>query len=377
MRRVRVLAPYFAPAVDGGGPIRTLGALVRTAPADVALEVVTRDRDLGAAERLVVPTCPVVDGAVTIRYLDTRGVSGAWSLVGALRARPAPELTYVNSVFDARFSVLPLLLRRFGVMRSRRVLLAPRGELDPGALALGNRKKRCYLRAARALGVFHGVTWHASTEDEADHVRAAVGGRTRVVVRENETSLPDRARRRAPERGEVLELVTVGRISPKKRTHLLIEALADVRRRVRLQVVGPAIDTAYARRCLDAARRLPTNVEVAFTGTLEHDDVLECIARSHAMVTATAAENFGHTVAETLSVGRPVLLPDTTPWSDRVRDGGGAVVDDGAWTATIESWAAMPAPELARRAGAAADVYDRWRSTVQQPHVFDLVFGDD
>ena len=90
------------------------------------------------------------------------------------------------------------------------------------------------------------------------------------------------------------------------------------------------------------------------------------------MVTATAGENFGHTIAEALAVGRPVLLSDTTPWSARVEAGGGEVVADDDWAATIDRWASYSGEELASRAARAASSYDVWRSTPPEPHVFEL-----
>ncbi len=187
--------------------------------------------------------------------------------------------------------------------------------------------------------------------------------------------LPERSTRPRRPRSDRLELVTVGRISPKKRLHLLIEALGAVHRPVRLTVVGPADDDAYARRCRDAASRLPAHVSVRFTGSCAHDAVLDEVRRASALVTATAGENFGHTIAEALATARPVLLSDTTPWSDRVRAGGGSVVPDDGWSAAIDQWAGFDDDELDRRSAAAADVYDAWRAGDPAPHLFTLVTG--
>ncbi|QWS32815.1 glycosyltransferase [Curtobacterium aetherium] len=373
MTTIRVLAPYFAPAVDGGGPIRTLDALTRTAPADVSVTVVTRDRDRGHSARLPVPSDPVRDGARCVHYVDTRGLRGLTRLASAIRRRPSPDVLYLNSVFDSRFAVLPLVLRRLGLARPACTLLAPRGEFDEGALAIKRSKKTVFLTLAKSVRLFSGVVWHASTPLEANRIKEVVGGDAEVVVRENETSLPQRAERVPLPRSSRLELVTLGRISPKKRTHLLIEALARVDRPVRLVVVGPDDDAAYARRCRSAAAALPRTVSVEFRGSLPHGAAMEALIQAHAMVTATAGENFGHTIAEALAVGRPVLLPPTTPWTDRVRAGGGTVVDDDAWAAVIQRWADRDHTELERRSSAAADGYDAWRASDADPHVFDLI----
>lgn len=372
MTTVRVLAPYFPPAVDGGGPIRTLDALTRTAPEQMDIEVVTRDRDLRSAVRLDVPRSVVVSSGRRIHYLAAHGVPGIIRLANAVCQRPHPDLTYVNSVFDPRFGVLPVLLHRLGRTRNGRLLIAPRGEFDPGALALKRAKKLRYLAVARATGVFRGAVWHASTELEATNIRRAVGDDVHIVVRENETTLPTTAVRVPVTESDRLELVTVGRISPKKRTHLVVEALAHVTRPVRLVVIGPVDDAAYGRRCAAAADGLPEHVRVEFRGSRSHGAVLDAIGAAHAMVTATAGENFGHTIAEALAVGRPVLLPDTTPWSARVTAGGGEIVADDAWSSTLERWASESVDQLARRAQDAADAYDAWRSASPAPHVFEM-----
>jgi glycosyltransferase involved in cell wall biosynthesis len=373
MTTVRVLAPYFAPAVDGGGPIRTLDALTRAAPEDTAVTVVTRDRDRGHRERLPVPAEPVQDGARRVHYIDARGLSGLVRLTSSIGRRPAPDVLYLNSVFDSRFAVLPLVLRRLGLVRPGCVLVAPRGEFDAGALALKRSKKVVFLAVASAMRLFTGVVWHASTPLEAARIRDVIGSDATVVVRENETSLPGRAVRTPLPRSSRLELVTLGRISPKKRTHLLIEALAHVGRPVRLVVIGPEDDEAYARRCRAAAAALPDGVSVEFRGSLSHDAAMQALTQAHAMATATAGENFGHTIVEALAAARPVLLPATTPWTDRVRAGGGAVVTDDGWIEAIRTWADRDQADVEARSATAADAYDAWRATTDGPHVFDLV----
>lgn len=375
MTTVRVLAPYFPPAVNGGGPIRTLEALVRSAPDAVELDVVTRDRDLCSDVRLDVPRTARLPGDRLVRFVDTRGVHGTVRLAAAMLARPRADLTYVNSVFDPQFGVLPLGLRRCGLARRGRLLIAPRGEFDPGALALEQAKKQRYLDVARVSGALRGVIWHASTELESANIRRVVGDDAQVIVRENETSLPAAAEPVPLRASDRLELVTVGRVSPKKRTHMVVEALAQVTRPVRLVVVGPIDDPAYGRRCRAAAAGLPEHVQVDFRGAQSHRAALDAIRDAHALVTATAGENFGHTIAEALSVSRPVLLSDTTPWSKRVVTGGGEVVPDGAWAATLDRWAGESTDQRRRRARDAARAYDAWRSTPTAPHVFETALG--
>lgn len=370
---VTVMAPYFVPAVDGGGPVRTLDALTLAAPDHFDVRVITRDRDLGARERLPVPRRARL-GRRSVHYIDTRGVVGCVRLARALRTG-RPDIEYLNSVFDARFSILPLLLRRMGLHRSGTLVLAPRGEFDPGALAIRSGKKRLYLHAARALGLFRNVVWHASDETEAGNVRSVLGADTRIVVRENETRLPPRADHSTPPETDDLRLAVLGRIAPKKRVHLLLEALIALAPTtpITVQIIGPTDDLAYARRCRSLADRLNDSVTVEWIGSVPHERVLALLSQAHALVSPTAGENFGHTIAESMAAGRPVILSDTTPWSARVSAGGGTVVGNdsvSAWAHVLAAWARMPHAERVERASQAADAYERWRAGASAPHVF-------
>lgn len=370
---VTVMAPYFVPAVDGGGPVRTLDALTLAAPDHFDVRVITRDRDLGARERLSVPRRARL-GRRSVHYIDTRGVVGCVRLARALRTG-RPDIEYLNSVFDARFSILPLLLRRMGLHRSGTLVLAPRGEFDPGALAIRSGKKRLYLHAARALGLFRNVVWHASDETEAGNVRSVLGADTRIVVRENETRLPPRADHSTPPETDDLRLAVLGRIAPKKRVHLLLEALIALAPTtpITVQIIGPTDDLAYARRCRSLADRLNDSVTVEWIGSVPHERVLALLSQAHALVSPTAGENFGHTIAESMAAGRPVILSDTTPWSARVSAGGGTVVGNdsvSAWAHVLAAWARMPHAERVERSSQAADAYERWRAGASAPHVF-------
>src|SRR5699024_4871841 len=104
---------------------------------------------------------------------------------------------YLNSLFSPRYSLLPMLLKRLGFWKKGTLLIAPRGELDPGALALKARKKRAFLIAFKLLRFHKTALWHASTPLEEAQIKNQFGEVT-TLVRENETSLPQQAFIRPP-----------------------------------------------------------------------------------------------------------------------------------------------------------------------------------
>lgn len=367
--RVLVFGPLYPPAFRGGGPIRSLEAFVATAPRGMRLHLVTGDRDLGADERLPVPrNIWIRDGAAFVRHVDRRdpiAILRAAASVGPV------DVVYVNGCFDRSFA---MLARAWSRSRGLPTVVAPHGELDPGALAIHTRRKRAFLAATAAIGLDRGVLWHASSPREAHDIRAAVGASAQVVVSENPHGLPPLADRRASSGGP-LRIAYVSRITPKKRLHALLEALAQVQADWRLDIVGTEEDAAYVARCRALATAPGMRDRVRFVGAVQPASVHEVFAEHDLFALPTAGENFGHVIAESLAASCPVLLPDTTPWTRRVDDGGGEIVpslDAEAWATTIEAWARLDADARTARRDAAADVYESWRAQ-SAPHLLELV----
>lgn len=374
-QRHKVVIPtdFYVPAFLGGGPIQTLKALIEESPTHFDTQVICANHDLGQSE-------PLTDRPNEWRQVDRARVryvqGGLKALLDAFRSASDADLVYLNSLFSPQYSVLPLMLRSFGRWRDAEVLIAPRGELYPGALAQKPRKKQLFLRAFRALGLHNKVMWHASTDDEAQQIRSLFGRRSRVLVRENETSLPKVAHQRTGRGEGPLRAIFASRLHPKKGLHILLEALADVTEPMQLQVVGAFADAEYELRCRAIIRALPDHVSVEFTGSATREVVLQRMHGADLMTFPTTGENFGHVIAEALSESCPVICSDHTPWSETLISGGGGVVSPNtpeAWTTAINDFAAA-GPEAWREAAErAGESYRDWRNEPKGQHVFELV----
>lgn len=374
--RVVVFTHFFPPAVKGGGPLRTVDALIRTAPSDFEISVITSDRDLGERGRLPVRRNTWVrSGSRRVFFASSDRLFLFLALVRRAAAT-TPELVYVNSFFDPLFGLLPLFTTR----RSQ-LLVAPRGEFGVAALASKSAKKRLVMALFRLTGRHRRIIWHASSDRERRDIARCWGPAARTVVRENETRLPARAYRvsvpvqSAPAETSRLSVAVVGRIVPTKGLDLLLRGAARVTRHLDLHVYGNREDEAYASRCDELASRLPSHVTVHFHGSLDHSTLQKRLVEHDAMATATLGENFGHVIAESLAAGVPVVMADVSPWTPRLLAGGGVVVPDNtveAWSAVLEGLAGETEDErLARRDGA-ADVYDAWRRGPAPEHVFTM-----
>ena len=298
--------------------MQSIAGLVEALHDEFDFRIVTLDRDLGESVPYenVSPDLWTRHEGVAVRYLSPRGAAPL-ELMRLLRASDC-DLLYLNGVFSRRFSMLPVFLLRLGLIPTVPLLVATRGELSAGALALRPRRKRMFLRLANAFGFYRDVHWLASTALEADEIRAAFPRAGRIgVAMDFAPAAPDRASSPADaveKRPGRLSAVFISRISRKKNLVGALAALAAVKGEVQFSIYGPAEDPSYFEECERLIARLPANIQVRYMGTVLHEDVKATFARHDLFLFPTHGENFGHVIYEALSAGCPVLLSDRTPW---------------------------------------------------------------
>ena len=49
---------------------------------------------------------------------------------------------------------------------------------------------------------------------------------------------------------------------------------------------------------------------------VEHDEITKVLSNYHMFFMPTVGENYGHSIAEALCCGVPVIISDKTPWTD-------------------------------------------------------------
>lgn len=314
--RILTLTDYYLPGFKGGGALRTLANMVERLGSEFDFRVVTRDRDLGDAAPFhgVSPREWREVGRARVLYAPPRAP------LPLLLRGVARDVVYLNSVFSARFGIVPLLAERAAAGAT--VVLAPRGELSPGALSLKPAKKRAFLAAARALRVHRRVLWQASSAVEADEVRRWFGAEARVRVAPDLVDAAPSPYFAPPAKapGE-LRVAFLSRITRKKNLAGAISLLARVRGEVTLTVYGPVEDARYWDECRAAAATLPAGVRMEYAGAVPHDGIAGALRANHLFFLPTLGENFGHVVLEALRAGCPVLLSDRTPW-ERLEEAG-------------------------------------------------------
>jgi glycosyltransferase involved in cell wall biosynthesis len=194
--------------------------------------------------------------------------------------------------------------------------------LKPSALAQKSWKKRPILVMLRAIGLVRKITFHATSTDEVNEVRAAFGA-VSVVLLNNVPCVPLKHPAAHSRSAEVLQLCFLGRVHPIKNLLWLLESMKAIDCRCHLVVVGPIEDQRYYEQCLRAVEQLPSSVTVEFVGAKTEAEVRELLLASDTMILPTLGENFGHAIFESLAVGTPVIISDQTIWRGLVEQKAG------------------------------------------------------
>lgn len=364
---ILTFAGGYLPGFKAGGPIRSLANMANQLGDEFDFRIVVPDRDLG--DRSAYPSVDVdrwntVDKAQV--FYRSPGAAGWRAFVAALQEVDY-DLIYLNSFFSPDASLRPLLYRRIGKLRKRPVLLAPRGEFSPGALALKPIKKRAFLKLAEAIGLHSETLFQASSEHEAADIRRVITA-TRILISSNISATSDLQRNdceppnRASNRrsGDPLKGVFLSRISPKKNLAGALSMLAQVSCPVAFDIYGPIEDQTYWAQCLKLKAALPPHVTVQYHGELRPEAVETVLPAYDFFFLPTLGENYGHVIREALSAGLPVLISNQTPWRNLAAASAGADLPldqpeafvawiEALWRLEPEDWPAIK--DAARRLG--------------------------
>ena len=308
---------HYLPGSKSGGPLVSVRNICDGLCSEFDFKLLTADRDLGdTASYPDVSTATWYGvGNAQVNYLspserDFRAICRAIS-------QTEHDLLYLNSFFASWATIFPLLGRQLGLVPRKPLLLAPRGEFSKGALALKANKKKAYLLAAKHLGLLRDVQWHASTEFEAEDIARTIGTDAQIFIASDLPDQPPAVLPDGPRDGDpVLHIVFLSRISPKKNLEYAIDTLTHARVRVQFNIYGPAEDLDYWTRCQAKLKAMPRNVTWTYHGAVPPDEVPNIMRSNDLFFLPTHGENFGHVIAEALSMGTRVLLSDQTPWRE-------------------------------------------------------------
>lgn len=312
-KTILILCDWFLPGYLAGGPIQSIATLTKQLGNDIDFKIITTDRDFKsnkAYNNIEINTWTTFEGR-TVFYISPENMNSEFIL--NLIQNTSHDTIYLNSLFSKHFAVNPLRWKKQGKLKSQ-IVLAPRGMLRDGALAVKPLKKQLFLMYAKIFGLFKNIYWQSTSFDETNEIKKRIGGNVSIAEVSNFPTISNETFTIEKTRG-VLRLCFIARILEIKNLNFAIDVLKEIKTtHIIFDVYGPKEDMDYWQLCEQNAKQLPGNIEFKYHGVLTPSQIGETISKYHALFLPTHTENFGHIIVETLQNARPVIISDQTPW---------------------------------------------------------------
>lgn len=313
-KTILLFIDWYLPGYKAGGPIQSCANLVAHLQDDFNFKIVTRDTDYcetNPYEGIESNTWITINAHVQVYYFSAGSLNkkNIYNLIESTTY----DWVYLNGVFSYFFTIVPLFY--FRKKKDAKIIVAARGMLAKGALAIKNKKKQLFLQFANLLKLFKQVVFHATSEAEGQDIIAVFGAKSNIKIAGNlskkiafETFEP-----KEKEAGK-LKLINVARVAPEKNLKFALELLKQCKSPIQFDFYGPVYEDAYFNACKTIIEQFPSHITANYKGVLPNAEVYNTLKNYDAMFMPTLGENFGHIILESLMASCPVIISDQTPW---------------------------------------------------------------
>lgn len=315
VKRLVIFYEYFPPAYQSGGITRSISNLSLFLCQFIEVYVFTSNRDLKSKKELGVITDTWLKYESNLFVFYSKSGNSRRKYIRIELERIKPDIIYINGLFTPAFSFFPLLLKE-KLSKEIKWVIAPRGMLQQGTLAVKPIKKRIYLNTMKVLKLFEGLIWHATEKQEKEDIVKFGIDKKAIRIASNIPAIVEPPQIHLPKKRNEIRLVFLALISPVKNLDFLVDILSEMPSTisVTLDIFGPIKDPNYWKQCLTSIESLPSHIKVNYKGQIKPEESHQVLISYHAMSLLTKGENFGHSIFESLYAGTPVLISDKTPW---------------------------------------------------------------
>lgn len=308
--KILIVLTGFLPGKKYGGPPISVDNFCSLMKEDECY-IVTRNHDMGEQEVYKDISSGWNDrGNCKVLYLSD--AEYGYKKYKKVIEEIGPDIIYLQGLFQNCIIPCLFLAKEYNIP----VLLAPRGELCKGAFKK-KYKKIPYIWFLKLFHLIDKVHFQSTSEEETEAIAEHLGVNQECIhFLTNVPSIPKKDYPVPYKEPGMAKFVFISRIVRKKNLKTAISYFRDIEGDVTFDIYGPIEDKEYWAECQEEIRVLPSNVKVNYCGLLSHDQIHETFAKYHAFLFPTLSENFGHVIAEALSVGCPVIISDQTPWND-------------------------------------------------------------
>lgn len=309
MKILIVMSGFFPGQKYGGPPVSVDNFCTLMKEHDCY--IVTRNHDMGESTPYSNVTSGWNDrGNCKVQYLTDKeyGYKKYEDVIKEIH----PDIIYLQGLFQ--YCVIPCLF--LAKKYNTPVLLAPRGELCTGAFKK-RYKKIPYIIFLKMFGLLKNVKFQSTSEEETDGIMKRLSvEKERIYFLSNIPSIPANKTFKTEKKSGEASFIFLSRIVPKKNLLSAINYMTEIKGKVQFDIYGALEDPAYWEECQKRISQLPDNIKVEYKGLVSHDQVHDTFRKYDAFLFPTLSENYGHVIAEAMSVGCPVIISDQVPWVD-------------------------------------------------------------
>lgn len=339
-KNIIIFAPFYEPGFIAGGPIKSISNIVDGLNSEYKFYIFTRANDLNSRQNYKgIKLNKWNQHNNSDVFYSNSLIFRFFSLLRLLNNKNI-EFIYLNSLYSFHFSIIIVLINFFF---GRKILLAPRGELSPGAQFINKRKKIFFNFIINYSSLYRNCLWHVTSEYEKVDVLSVLKVDVNKIFIAN--NIPSKVPLNKPKfvlNTNSLNLVFYSRISPKKNLVFILKCLSKLKSKVVFDIYGPIEDLKYWNICELEILKLPIHISVNYKGVVTPNNLGVTLINYDLFVFPTFGENFGHVIYESLISGLPVLVSKSTPWCDKNYNIITTLdLDLNIWTQELNIWASF------------------------------------
>ena len=322
-RTILIFIGHYLPGTKSGGILRSVENMVSILGNKYKFKIITRDKDVNSNEtykNIKINKWNQV-GNAEVFYLN-EDKSKFKNLIALINAT-SHDFLFINSFFD-KLSIKIIFANKLKKLPSQHIIISPRGEFAWASFKLRLIRKLFYIILSRLIGLYSRLEWHVSSIHELKDLKKIMhinDKKIRIAMDLPKiVTMQDYSHESKHLYDDRLKIIFLSRISEEKNLDIALEIISEIKRNIIFEIYGPIDSTIYWKKCKKIIDNLPKNIVVNYNGFVDPNDVLDIFSRYDLFLFPTGGENFGHVIAESISVGTKVVLSKNTPWLDLEKD---------------------------------------------------------
>ncbi|WKN32545.1 glycosyltransferase [Porifericola rhodea] len=304
--KILTIVPSYKPAYIYGGPIESVARLCEGLVSSGNVVDVFTTTANGNKELEVKPGSTVNVDGVSVTYFrritkDHTHISPAlWkSLNNNVKKY---DIVHIHSWWNILVMVAAWICHQSGV----KVIISPRGMLSAYIINTTHSIPKKILHKSFGRKALAKAVFHATAVSEKNECEGLIPNWKGFLL-PNILNLPESIIIKPD--NETFTLVFLSRIHPKKGIELLLEAVAQCKLPLKLEIAGSGEQT-YISELQAKTAILGIEEKVDWIGWKNYEEKFDVLMQADLFVLTSYNENFANVVIEALHVGTPVLISE-------------------------------------------------------------------